>query len=124
MQAERTSDAYRHIVKIYAQLNCSDLGTSIPWFEKLFGRGPDARPMEGLAEWHHGDNAGLQLFENKDDAGHGTLTLIVECLRDERRRLDAEGLAPGPVEPATSTSLVKLTDPDNNAVILAQPGQV
>ena len=79
--------------------------------------------MDGLAEWHHRDTAGLQLFENKKDAGHGTLTLIVGGLRDERQRLDAAGLAPGPVEPATSTSLVKLTDPDGNAVVLAEPGR-
>lgn len=111
------------IIKIYAQLNCSDLTTSMPWFEKLFGRAPDARPMDGLAEWHHRDTAGLQLFDNKKDAGHGTLTLIVEGLSDKRQRLDAAGLAPGPVEPATSTSLVKLTDPDGNTVVLAEPGQ-
>lgn len=111
------------IIKIYAQLNCSDLATSTPWFEKLFGRGPDARPMDGLAEWHHRDNAGLQLFERREDAGHGTLTLVVEGLRNEHQRLDAAGLAPGPIEPATSTSLVTLIDPDGNTVVLAQPGR-
>lgn len=111
------------IVKLYAQLSCSDLSQSLPWFEKLFARGPDDRPMDGLAEWHHGDDAGLQLFENKKDAGHGTLTLIVEGLRDERQRLNEAGLSPGPVEPATSTSLVKLVDPDNNTVVIAQPGR-
>lgn len=61
--------------KIYANLSCSDLSGSVAWYEKLFGRAPDARPMNGLAEWHHGDSAGLQLFENTADAGRGTLTL-------------------------------------------------
>lgn len=111
------------IAKIYAQLNCSDLATSLPWFERLFGREPDARPMDGLAEWHHGADAGLQLFENEEHAGHGTLTLIVEELHHERQRLDKAGLAPGPVEPATSTSVVKLTDPDGNFIVLAQPSE-
>ena len=32
---------------MYAQLSWSDLPASIPWFEKLFGRAPDARPMWG-----------------------------------------------------------------------------
>ncbi|UXX84757.1 VOC family protein [Roseovarius pelagicus] len=111
------------IVRIYAHLNCSNLAKSLLWYEKLFGRAPDARPMDGLAEWHHGDHAGLQLFQNEKDAGHGTLTLIVDGLRNERGRLNVAGLAPGPVEPATSTSLVKLSDPDGNAVVLAEPGR-
>ena len=112
------------LTKVYAQLNCSELSTGAAWFEKLFGRAPDARPMSGLAEWHHQDSAGFQLFENAEHAGHGTLTLIVEGLREERARLETAGLGPSEVEPATSTSLVRLTDPDGNLVVLAQPGRV
>jgi catechol 2,3-dioxygenase-like lactoylglutathione lyase family enzyme len=112
------------IAKIYAQLNCTDLPASMDWYRKLFGRVPDARPMDGLAEWHHLDSAGFQLFANPKDAGHGTLTLLVDGLRDEHSRLEAAGLAPGDIEPATSTSLVRLRDPDGNLVVLAQPGEI
>jgi hypothetical protein len=108
--------------KIYAQLNCVDLSASMSWYEKLFGRPPDARPMDGLAEWHHRDSAGFQLFKNPRDAGHGTLTLIVDGLLDEHARLSNAGLSPGEIEPATSTSLVRLQDIDGNLVALAQPG--
>src|SRR5215470_20339898 len=107
--------------KIYAHLNCSDLSGSIMWFGKLFGRAPDARPMRGLAEWHHGEGAGFQLFENAVDAGRGTLTLIVEGLGGEAARLESVGLKPGAIEPADYTSLVRLRDPDGNLVVLAQP---
>ncbi len=107
--------------KIFAQLNCSDLTASEPWYETLFGRVPDARPMDGLIEWHHGDSAGLQLFENSEHAGHGTLTLIVRKLREEHARLETGGLLPGDIEPATSTSIVRLRDIDGNLVVLAQP---
>lgn len=55
------------IVRIYARLSCSNLAKSLPWFDKLLERAPDARPMVGLAEWHHGGNAGLQLFENGNE---------------------------------------------------------
>ena len=41
------------IDKIYAHVSCSDLDRSTIWFEKLFGRPPDARQMAGLVEWHH-----------------------------------------------------------------------
>lgn len=112
------------IDKIYAQLNCTDLATSMIWYQKLFDRAPDARPMDGLAEWHHHDSAGLQLYENAAAAGHGTMTLIVHGLKGEHARLEAAGLSPGDIESATSTSIVRLRDVDHNLIVLAQPGEV
>ena len=121
---QTVSKASTSIQQIYGQLNCADLSVSEAWFEKLFGRMPDARPMAGLAEWHHRGAAGLQLFKNSEHAGHGTLTLIVSDLHAEHERLNLAGLAPGPIEPATSTSLVRMKDPDGNLIVLAQPGEV
>jgi hypothetical protein len=108
---------------IFAQLSCSDLPTSTRWFAMLFDRPPDATPMPGLAEWHHGEHAGFQLFEGKDNAGRGTLTLIVTAVRDEHARLSRVGLDLGEVEAADYTSIIRLTDPDGNLVVLAQPGR-
>lgn len=106
--------------KIYAHLNCADLDASIRWFSAIFNRGPDERPMEGLAEWHHTGTAGFQLFQNAADAGHGVLTLIVDGLEEERQRLDAAGLSPGEIEPASYVRLIRLRDPDKNLVVLAE----
>jgi catechol 2,3-dioxygenase-like lactoylglutathione lyase family enzyme len=75
--------------------------------------------MPGLAEWHHREGAGLQLFENPEHAGHGTLTLIVSALPAERARLAA--LSPGEIEPADYVSLIRLRDPDGNLIVLAEP---
>ncbi|MEO1020708.1 MAG: hypothetical protein AAFY56_23970 [Pseudomonadota bacterium] len=77
--------------------------------------------MSGLAEWHHESSAGFQLFKNPDAAGYGTMTLIVDGLEDEYARLKEAGLNPDPIEPATSTDLVRLRDLDGNLVVLAQP---
>jgi catechol 2,3-dioxygenase-like lactoylglutathione lyase family enzyme len=108
---------------IYAQLSCRDLERSITWFSTLFGREPSARPMVGLAEWHHGRNAGFQLFEDDRHAGRGTLTLIVAAVREEQVRLTDAGLSPGAVEVADYTTIARLRDPDGNLVVLAQPGR-
>src|ERR1700733_12244693 len=77
---------------IFAHVSCSDLRTSIAWYGKLFGRAPDRRPMEGLAEWHFTDSAEVQLYEEKKHAGHSTLTLGVLPLEPERKRLAEAGL--------------------------------
>jgi hypothetical protein len=75
------------IQKVFAHVSCSNLEQSKQWYATLFGRPPDAEPMQHLAEWHHGDNAGMQLFENASASGKSTLTLIVSALREEHRRL-------------------------------------
>jgi len=38
------------ISTIFANVSCSDLETSIRWYEKLFGGPPTRRPMPRLAE--------------------------------------------------------------------------
>jgi hypothetical protein len=105
--------------KIFAQLSCSDLAVSTQWFTGLFGRGPDATPMKGLAEWHHGEEAGFQLFQNPDSAGKGTLTLIVSELGLEYQRLSF--LKPEDIERADYVELFRMRDPDNNLVVMAEP---
>ena len=105
--------------KIFAHLSCADLQRSTAWFATLFGRQPDATPMRHLAEWHHGDGAGFQLFQNPPHAGQGTLTLIVTGLEAERHRVAA--LRPGEVERADYVDLIRLRDPDQNLVVLAEP---
>lgn len=109
------------LTAIYANLACSDLGRSRAWYEVVFGRAPDASPMRGLHEWHHGETAALQLHEDAEKAGRGTLTLGVDDVRAERERLDA--LAPGEVEEANYTTICRLQDPDGNLVVLAQPSR-
>lgn len=109
------------ITRIYAQLNCTDMDRSRAWFETLFGRGPDAAPMDGLNEWHHGESAGFQLFRNKTDAGHGSMTLIVSDLAAEIDRLRAAGIATGETRSGDVATILEMTDPDGNAVILAEP---
>lgn len=109
------------VTAIYAHLSCSELERSIDWFRLVLQRGPDARPMEGLAEWHHGEQAGLQLFEEAKHAGHGTLTLIVSDVRAEHSRLSEAGMLPGKIEEADYTTICCVRDPDGNLVVMAQP---
>lgn len=109
-----------HIDRIYAQMACGDLAASEDWYARFFGREPDATPMDGLAEWHHGA-AGLQLFRDAGSAGHTTVTLVVSDLGADRWALIERGLDPGEIERADYVRLVRLRDPDGNLVVLAEP---
>jgi hypothetical protein len=107
------------ISTIFANVSCSDLETSIGWYEKLFGAPPTRRPMPRLAEWHLSDNAELQLYEAEEHAGHSTLTLGVLPLEPERNRLLAAGIECGPIEQAEHFYIMRMRDPDQNLVVLA-----
>lgn len=109
------------IERIFAHVSCSDLDESAHWYEQLFARPADASPMDHLREWHEGDQAGLQLFEDSYKAGQSTLTLIVTDAREDFLRLKEAGLNPGEVERGGGGHLVKLADPDGNLVVLAEP---
>jgi hypothetical protein len=75
--------------------------------------------MPDLAEWYHGHQAGFQLFANKGNAGHGTLTLSVGRSRGACT-LTPGGLGPDDVQAADYTTTTRLQDPDDNLVVLAQ----
>ena len=107
------------IETIFAQVSCSDLETSVKWYQKLFGAPPTRRPMAGLAEWQISESAEVQVYQSREHAGHSTLTLGVLPMEPERARLEAAGLAPEPVEQAKDFYLVRLRDPDGNLVVLA-----
>jgi hypothetical protein len=108
------------IEKIFAHASCRNLTQSTVWYEQIFSRAPDARPMTGLVEWHHGDHAGLQLWKDESNAGRGTMTLIVSDLQAERARLSASGLEPPEIHQGDKVQVLQLRDPDANLVVLAQ----
>jgi hypothetical protein len=106
------------IETVFAHISCSDLARSTAWYEKLFGEPPLRRPMPGLVEWQFSDSAEVQLYEQKEHAGHSTLTLGVLPLEPERRRLAEAGLDPGPVAETDDFFILQLRDPDQNLVVL------
>ena len=112
------------IETIFANVSCSDLGVSLPWYQKLFGMPPTRRPMDGLAEWHFTDSAEVQLYENKANAGKSTLTVGVLPLEPEQQRLTDLGLAPGPIEPTKDFFIMRIDDPDGNLVVLVSSRRV
>ena len=107
------------ISTIFANVSCRDLATSEPWYEKLFGCAASRHPMLRLAELHFTDSAEVQLYEQREHAGHSTLTVGVLPLEPERGRLVEAGLEPGPIEEADDYFIMRIRDPDQNLVVFA-----
>ncbi|MCU1388301.1 MAG: glyoxalase [Ilumatobacteraceae bacterium] len=103
---------------VMAQLIVSDLDRSVDFYSRLFGRAPDASPMEGLREWYF-DNAGaIQVYEESERAGVSGATINVGDLDAELAALDAAGIDHEPLVEANYVRVVQLADPDQNRIVL------
>ena len=112
------------IETIFANISCSDLEVSLPWYQKLFGVPPTRRPMEGLAEWHFTDSAEVQLYENKTNAGRSTLTIGVLSTRAGATAVVRTGPGARPIETTKDFFLMRIKDPDGNLVVMVSAQRV
>ncbi len=103
---------------VMSQLIVTDLERSVEFYSRLFGRAPDAGPMEGLREWHFDHAGAVQVFEEPDRAGKSGATLHVADLDQAVVDLDELGIAHAPLVEATFVRVVQLDDPDRNRIVL------
>jgi hypothetical protein len=107
---------------VLAGVAVGDFDSALSWYERLLGRPADARPMDGLAEWHFTDSAVIQVIQDPDRAGRSLLTLSADDLQEQVAGLEQRGLAPSPVDAITSDKVLIATiaDPEGNAITLVQ----
>jgi catechol 2,3-dioxygenase-like lactoylglutathione lyase family enzyme len=110
------------INKVLAGIAVTDHDRARDWYERLLGRPPDARPMDGLAEWHYAGTGSIQVVEDAQHAGNSLLTLAVDDLRDRVAELEEAALAPGALDDTTSEKVLFATiaDPEGNAITLVE----
>lgn len=103
--------------------NCtvSDVARAENWYARVFGRAPDARPMDGLIEWHLAPGFGVQVFADPERAGHSTVVLEVAGLDAQAERLLASGIEHQGPQPGGGARIPQLQDLDGNRVVLASP---
>jgi predicted enzyme related to lactoylglutathione lyase len=106
--------------RVLAGVAVTDVEAVLPWYERLFGRPPDALPMAGLAEWHVA--SGGVVVASPDRAARSLLTLDFEDLEGELAAMKGRGLDAGPLDDTTSDKVLiaTATDPEGNAITLVQ----
>lgn len=109
------------ITNVLAGIAVEDLGDALDFYERLFGRLPDARPMSEVAEWKLPGGGWVQVVTDADRAGAGLLTLVVDDLAEELGRLGLQGLVPVAKSMGDFFKTAKFRDPDGNQIVLSQP---
>ena len=108
------------INNVLAGVAVVDFARSLAWYEQLFDRAPDSRPMDGLAEWRADGGGWLQLFSDAARAGSSAFTLAVSDLEEHLEPLREKGV---PILSTTASEVVKtatIADPDGNQIVLAE----
>jgi catechol-2,3-dioxygenase len=105
------------ITRVLAAATVSDLAVAEDWYSRLFGRAPDARPMDGLLEWHLADTFGIQVWTDPDRAGHSSMVLDESDLDALVTHLDKAKITHDGPQNATSSRILLLTDPDGNHIV-------
>jgi glyoxylase I family protein len=94
-----------------------DIDTARAWYERLFGRAPDNRPMDSLAEWRVTETGWLQVWQDADRAGNALVNFAVDDLEHQCADLATRGLHPGAIETVNKgVQLSTITDPDGNKI--------
>ena len=107
------------IEHVLAVVPVADLERADAWYEALFGRPADNRPMSSLVEWQVTTGGWVQVTVDGDRAGSGLLNFAVDDLAATRGELATRGVATGEIQPVNKgVELSAITDPDGNTITL------
>lgn len=109
------------ITNALAGIAVDDLTVTLPWYEQVFGRAPDARPMVDIAEWKFPTGGWVHIATDADRAGASSITLIVDDLAAHVARLEALTIVPVSKRIGDYVKTAIFRDPDGNQLIFTQP---
>jgi predicted enzyme related to lactoylglutathione lyase len=108
------------ITNALASVAVNDLTRSMTWYQKLFGREADSRPMPEVAEWQFKGGGWLQVYQLKERAGAGSVTFAVSGLEDQIEQLRKIGIDSGKPMVSERVKVVMIKDPDGNSIAFAE----
>jgi predicted enzyme related to lactoylglutathione lyase len=103
-----------------ASVAVKDLDAALSWYEKLFGRRADSRPMREVAEWRFERGGWLQVYQNSERPGTGSVTLSVDSLDEQIMALRKVGIDAGHQITSDKVKVVMIKDPDGNSLAFAE----
>jgi len=109
------------VANVLPTMQVADFEVAVTWYETLFGRAPDRRPMDGLVEWQLADTGGVQVYQASEGAGATSLVIGVDDVDAVVAELTHRGLN---VEVATVPSgrfrFAPVHDPGGNTIVFSQ----
>src|SRR6476469_3060650 len=85
------------ISEFFAGMPVADFASAVPWYERLWGKPPDFYPEEGEAVWQITGHSWVYVVTDRQRAGNGLITLLIDDLEDRIAQLSERGIETGPV---------------------------
>ena len=108
------------VINALAGIAVIDIAAATAWYQRLFGRAPDERPMAGLAEWRFDNGGWIQVFEDKKRAGSSSVTFAENDFDQRLKDLEAKDIPIGPTSRSDMVQTAIIADPDGNQIVFAQ----
>ena len=105
---------------IFAGLPVADYASAYDWYVGLLGRPADMFPHDREAVWRSTASAAVYVVQDPNRAGSGLLTLAVDDLDTEERRLREAGLSIAELVNEGAPRRLVVTDPDGNTLTFFQ----
>jgi hypothetical protein len=103
-----------------ASMAVKDLAAASGWYERLFERPPDSRPMPEVAEWKFPGGGWLQIYQLPERAGNGSCTLAVGNLDTVIAHVSKLGIDTREQPSGAKVKTLMIVDPDGNHIAFAQ----
>jgi predicted enzyme related to lactoylglutathione lyase len=109
------------VVNVLTTLTVSDFDAAVAWYEQLFGRPADRRPMDGLAEWQLSPTGGVQVYRGAEEAGASAVVISVDDIDAHTAELARRGFQLETFDtPSGLFRLATIEDPAGNAITFSQ----
>jgi predicted enzyme related to lactoylglutathione lyase len=106
---------------VYAAVYVRDIELSESFYSKVLGRAPDDKPMDTLIQWRGFSKAGIQLFKDASKSGNSLMTLVVADVEKVKSSLYEMGIQADQTQQGSFGKIARLSDPDGNVIVLAEP---
>ena len=108
------------ICNAIASVAVNDVKSVSQWYERLFGRPADSKPMPEVIEWKLERGGWLQVYQLPERAGRGSVTLAVSSLTQQIGELKKLGIDAGEPMRSPKVNVVMIKDPDGNSIAFAE----
>jgi predicted enzyme related to lactoylglutathione lyase len=111
----------QNINSVISVIPVNDFDKALSFYVKLFGRGPDIVPMEGIAEWEIVENAWIQVSIDPERAGTTTVVVGVNDIEAQCKECTGVNIAVGEIEEYPGIiKMMEMNDPDGNKISYVQ----
>lgn len=110
------------VTEVFAGIAVADYDAALPWYERLFGRGPDLIPNDNEAAWQLTDTGWIYIVGDPDRSGSSLVTLLVDDLEERVAELAGRGVDTGQIDVVPGVvQTTMFTDPDGNRLQIGEP---